>query len=150
MESIWIALGDFKVVRSRSERASSRFDANEAFNDSTANVDGIFMLMWPSNATPSYISVVRLFSNPPFSVSPALVLDDTCVMTRDLGNHGNPEQDLQVRGFVAFGGNSRGGNITRKGKIRTDFKLADENHVLLKVPIKDNMYSVDLRNIVPK
>ncbi|GJY16450.1 hypothetical protein Tco_0386872, partial [Tanacetum coccineum] len=38
MESIWIAMGDFKVVRSRSERASSRFDANEAFNDSTANV----------------------------------------------------------------------------------------------------------------
>ncbi|GJU08488.1 hypothetical protein Tco_1124918 [Tanacetum coccineum] len=31
-----------------------------------------------------------------------------------------------------------------------DFKLADENHVLLKVPRKDNMYSVDLRNVVPQ
>ncbi|GKE32971.1 retrovirus-related pol polyprotein from transposon TNT 1-94, partial [Tanacetum coccineum] len=30
------------------------------------------------------------------------------------------------------------------------FKLADENHVLLKVPRRDNMYSVDLKNIVPK
>ncbi|GKB54206.1 putative ribonuclease H-like domain-containing protein [Tanacetum coccineum] len=31
-----------------------------------------------------------------------------------------------------------------------DFKLADENHVLLKVLRRDNMYSVDLKNIVPK
>ncbi|GKG44307.1 hypothetical protein Tco_0485745, partial [Tanacetum coccineum] len=30
------------------------------------------------------------------------------------------------------------------------FKLANENHVLLKVPKRDNMYSVDLKNIVPK
>ncbi|GKD53811.1 ribonuclease H-like domain-containing protein, partial [Tanacetum coccineum] len=30
-----------------------------------------------------------------------------------------------------------------------DFKLFDENHVLLRVPRKDNMYSVDLKNIVP-
>ncbi|GJT32980.1 putative ribonuclease H-like domain-containing protein [Tanacetum coccineum] len=96
-------------------------------------------------------------------------------------------------GFVAFGGNSKGGKITRKGKIRTgkldfedvyfvkelnfnlfsvsqmrdkknsilftdtasivlspDFKLTDENHVLLKVPRKNNMYSVDLKNVVPQ
>ncbi|GJV20611.1 putative ribonuclease H-like domain-containing protein [Tanacetum coccineum] len=57
-------------------------------------------------------------------------------------------------GFVAFGGNSKGGKITGKGKIRTgklDFEdLTDENHVLLKVPRKDNMYSVDLRNLVPQ
>ncbi|GJU88272.1 putative ribonuclease H-like domain-containing protein [Tanacetum coccineum] len=96
-------------------------------------------------------------------------------------------------GFVAFGGNSKGGTITGKGKIRTgkldfkdvyfvkelkfnlfcvsqmcdkknsvlftntecvvlssDFKLTNENHVLLKVPRKDNMYSVDLRNVVPQ
>ncbi|GJY95073.1 ribonuclease H-like domain-containing protein [Tanacetum coccineum] len=94
-------------------------------------------------------------------------------------------------GFVAFGGNSKGGKITRKGKIRTgklnikdvyfvkelkfnlfsvsqmcdkknsvlftdtecvvlslDFKLTDESHVLLKVPRKDNMYSIDLKNVV--
>ncbi|GJU41533.1 putative ribonuclease H-like domain-containing protein [Tanacetum coccineum] len=94
-------------------------------------------------------------------------------------------------GFVAFGGNSKGGKITGKGKIRTgkldfkdvyfvkelkfnlfsvsqmcdkknsvlftdtecvvlspDFKLTDESHVLLKVPRKDNMYSVDLKNVM--
>ncbi|GJX30573.1 hypothetical protein Tco_0238652 [Tanacetum coccineum] len=96
-------------------------------------------------------------------------------------------------GFVAFGGNSKGGKITRKGKIRTgkldfedvyfvkelkfnlfsvsqmcdkknsvlftdteyvvlspDFKLSDESHVLLKVPRKDNMYSVDLKKVIPQ
>nr|GEU66607.1 ribonuclease H-like domain-containing protein [Tanacetum cinerariifolium] len=96
-------------------------------------------------------------------------------------------------GFVAFGGNSKGGKISRKGKIKTgkldfkdvyfvkelnfnlfsvsqicdkknsvlftdtvcvvlspDFKLTDENHVLLKVPRKDNMYNVDLKNFVPQ
>ncbi|GJX09681.1 ribonuclease H-like domain-containing protein [Tanacetum coccineum] len=96
-------------------------------------------------------------------------------------------------GFIAFGGNSKGGKITGKGKIRTgkldfedvyfvkelkfnlfsvsqmcdkknsvlftdiacvvlspDFKLTDESHVLVKVPRKDNMYSVDLKNVVPQ
>ncbi|GJU61765.1 ribonuclease H-like domain-containing protein, partial [Tanacetum coccineum] len=31
-----------------------------------------------------------------------------------------------------------------------DFKLADERQVLLKVPRKNNMYSADMKNIVPK
>ncbi|GJW64683.1 retrovirus-related pol polyprotein from transposon TNT 1-94, partial [Tanacetum coccineum] len=97
------------------------------------------------------------------------------------------------RGYVAFGGNPKGGKITGRGTIKTDnldfenvyfvrelkfnllsvsqmydkknsvlfndtecivlssnFKLTDESHVLLKVPRKNNMYSVDLKNIVPK
>nr|GEW04325.1 ribonuclease H-like domain-containing protein [Tanacetum cinerariifolium] len=84
---------------------------------------------------------------------------------------GNPQQDLKDKGvidsgcsrhmtvnrsclidyeeinggFVAFGGNSKEGKITGK-----DFKLTDESHVLLKVPRKDNMYSVDLKNVVPQ
>ncbi|GJQ91800.1 hypothetical protein Tco_0002939 [Tanacetum coccineum] len=33
--------------------------------------------------------------------------------------------------------------------LSLDFKLLDENYVLLRVPRKDNMYSVDLKNIVP-
>ncbi|GJR74592.1 ribonuclease H-like domain-containing protein [Tanacetum coccineum] len=54
-------------------------------------------------------------------------------------------------GPVAFGGSK--GYITRKGKIKTgklDFEdLPDENHVLLKVPRQNNMYSFNLENIVP-
>nr|GEY41088.1 putative ribonuclease H-like domain-containing protein [Tanacetum cinerariifolium] len=92
--------------------------------------------------------------------------------------------------FVAFGGNSKGGKINGKGKIRSgkldfedvyfvrklkfylfsvsqmcdkknsvlftntacvvlspDFKLTNERHVLLKLPRKDNIYSVDLEYI---
>nr|GEW36271.1 uncharacterized mitochondrial protein AtMg00810-like [Tanacetum cinerariifolium] len=61
-------------------------------------------------------------------------------------------------GYVTFGGNLKGGKITGKGKIRTDtecivlspdFKLADENQVWLRVPRENNMYNVDLKNIVP-
>nr|GEV94341.1 retrovirus-related Pol polyprotein from transposon TNT 1-94 [Tanacetum cinerariifolium] len=91
-------------------------------------------------------------------------------------DYGNPQQDLKDKGvidsgcsrhmtgnisyltdyekidggFVAFGGNSKGGKITRKGKIRTGFKLTDKSHVLLKVPRKDNTYNVDLNNVVPQ
>ncbi|GJU77826.1 ribonuclease H-like domain-containing protein [Tanacetum coccineum] len=135
------------------------------------------------------------------------------------GNQGNPQIDLQDQGvidsgcsrhmtgnmsyltdfeeidggYVAFGGNPKGGKITGRGTIKTgnldfenvyfvrelqfnlfsvsqmcdkknsvlfndtecivlspNFKLTDESHVLLKVPRKNNMYSVDLKNIVPK
>nr|GEX62960.1 ribonuclease H-like domain-containing protein [Tanacetum cinerariifolium] len=48
--------------------------------------------------------------------------------------------------YVAFGKGAKGGKITCKGIIIT----ADESHVLLKVPRKNNMYSVDMKNIVPK
>ncbi|GKD54727.1 putative ribonuclease H-like domain-containing protein, partial [Tanacetum coccineum] len=34
--------------------------------------------------------------------------------------------------------------------LSPDFKLADESQVLLKVPRKNNMYIVDMKNIVPK
>ncbi|GKE32348.1 ribonuclease H-like domain-containing protein, partial [Tanacetum coccineum] len=96
-------------------------------------------------------------------------------------------------GYVAFGGNPKGGKITRKCTIKTgnldfenvyfvrglkfnlfsvsqmcdkkncvlfndtecivlspNFKLIDESQVLLRVPRKNNMYSVNLKNIVPK
>nr|GEY73268.1 hypothetical protein [Tanacetum cinerariifolium] len=95
-------------------------------------------------------------------------------------------------GYVAFGGNPKGGKITSKGKIKTgkldfknmyfvrelkfnlfimsqicdkknivlftdtecivlspDFKLIDENQILLRVPRQKNMYNIDLKNIVP-
>ncbi|GJV05134.1 putative ribonuclease H-like domain-containing protein [Tanacetum coccineum] len=96
-------------------------------------------------------------------------------------------------GYVAFGGNPKGGKITEKCTIKTsnldfenvyfvrelkfnlfsvsqmcdkknsvlfndtecivlslNFKLIDKSQVLLRVPRKNNMYSVDLKNIVPK
>ncbi|GKD95432.1 putative ribonuclease H-like domain-containing protein [Tanacetum coccineum] len=57
-------------------------------------------------------------------------------------------------GYVAFGGGAYGGKISGKGTLKTDnldFEdLHDENQILLKVPRKDNMYSFDMKNIVPK
>ncbi|GJQ99797.1 hypothetical protein Tco_0522782 [Tanacetum coccineum] len=81
-------------------------------------------------------------------------------------DHGNPQQDLKDkgvidsgcsrhmtrnrsyltdyeeidRGFVAFGGNSKGGKITRKGKIRTG-KLDFEDVYFVK-ELKFNLFSV--------
>nr|GEU53956.1 putative ribonuclease H-like domain-containing protein [Tanacetum cinerariifolium] len=95
-------------------------------------------------------------------------------------------------GYVAFGGNPKGGKISGKDKIRTgkldfddvcfvkelkfnlfsvsqmcdkknnvlftytecivlspEFKLPNENQVLLRVPRENNMYNADLKNIVP-
>nr|GEV86243.1 ribonuclease H-like domain-containing protein [Tanacetum cinerariifolium] len=95
-------------------------------------------------------------------------------------------------GYVAFGGNPKGGKISGKGKIKTgkldfedvyfvkdqkfnlfsvlqmcdkknkvlfteseclvlspDFKLSDESQVLLRVPRENNMYNVNLKDIVP-
>ncbi|GJS63688.1 putative ribonuclease H-like domain-containing protein [Tanacetum coccineum] len=49
-------------------------------------------------------------------------------------------------GYVTFEGGAKGGKITSKGTL----KIADESQVLLKVPRKNNMYSVDMKNIVPK
>ncbi|GJX03871.1 hypothetical protein Tco_0189787 [Tanacetum coccineum] len=68
-------------------------------------------------------------------------------------------------GHVTFGGGAKGGKITGKGTLKTgklDFEdvyfvkelqfnlFTDKSQVLLKVPRKNNMYSVDMMNIVPK
>ncbi|GJY65669.1 hypothetical protein Tco_0467907 [Tanacetum coccineum] len=54
-------------------------------------------------------------------------------------------------GLVSFGDGK--GRISGKGKIKTgtlDFdNLLDESQVLLRVPRKDNIYSVDLKSVVP-
>ncbi|GJV79799.1 putative ribonuclease H-like domain-containing protein [Tanacetum coccineum] len=60
-------------------------------------------------------------------------------------------------GYVTFGGGARGKLLnsvlfTDTGcfVLSPDFKLGDESQVLLKVPRKNNMYSVDMKNSVPK
>nr|GEV26283.1 hypothetical protein [Tanacetum cinerariifolium] len=53
--------------------------------------------------------------------------------------------------YVAFGGDPKGGKITDTECVllSPNFKLLDESQVLLRVPKKNNMYSVDLRNVAP-
>nr|GEW41943.1 reverse transcriptase domain-containing protein [Tanacetum cinerariifolium] len=54
-------------------------------------------------------------------------------------------------GYVAFRGDPKGGKSTGKDTkcviLSPDFKLLDESQVLLRVPRKNNMYSVDLNNV---
>nr|GEU43262.1 hypothetical protein [Tanacetum cinerariifolium] len=71
-------------------------------------------------------------------------------------NQGNPQLELQKKGVIDR--DPKGGKITGKGKISTDtecvvlshdFKLLDESQVLLRVPKKNNMHNVDLKNVAP-
>nr|GEZ52836.1 ribonuclease H-like domain-containing protein [Tanacetum cinerariifolium] len=90
-----------------------------------------------------------------------------------LANWGNPQQALNYKGvidsgcsrhmtgnisflsdfeeidggYIAFGGNPKGD--IECVVFSSDYKMPDENHVLLRVPRENNMYNVNLKNIVP-
>ncbi|GKA45527.1 putative ribonuclease H-like domain-containing protein [Tanacetum coccineum] len=63
------------------------------------------------------------------------------------GNQGNPHQDLHEKGVID-NGCSR--HITGNMSYLIDFEDIDRGYVAFRVPRKNNMYSVDLKNIVPK
>nr|GEY55537.1 ribonuclease H-like domain-containing protein [Tanacetum cinerariifolium] len=63
------------------------------------------------------------------------------------GKWGNPQYALKDKGVIDS--NPKGGKILGKGKIKTDFKLPNESQVLLRVPRENNMYNVNLKDIVP-
>nr|GEV02504.1 ribonuclease H-like domain-containing protein [Tanacetum cinerariifolium] len=130
--------------------------------------------------------------NPQHALKDKRVIDSGC--SRHMTGNMSYLSDFEElnRGYVAFGGNSKGGKITRKGKVKTgkldfddvyfvkelkfnlfsvsqmcdkknnvlftdteclvlssDFKLPDASQVLLRVPGENNMYNVNLTNIVP-
>nr|GEX78868.1 hypothetical protein [Tanacetum cinerariifolium] len=130
--------------------------------------------------------------NPQYALKDKGVIDSGCSrhMTRNMSYLFDFEE--LNGGYVAFGGNPKGGKIFGKGKIKTgkldfedvyfvkklkfnllsvsqmcdkknkvlfidteclvlspDFKLPYESQVLLSVPRENNMYNVNLKNIVP-
>nr|GEX66488.1 ribonuclease H-like domain-containing protein [Tanacetum cinerariifolium] len=132
------------------------------------------------------------WGNPQHALKDKRVIDSGC--SRHMTGNMSYLSDFEEinSGYVAFGGNPKGGKISGKGKIRTgkldfddvffvkelkfnlfsvsqmygkknsvlftdtkcivlsfEFKLPDENQVLLRVPKENNMYNVDLKNIVP-
>nr|GEV83524.1 putative ribonuclease H-like domain-containing protein [Tanacetum cinerariifolium] len=93
----------------------------------------------------NYFSYFYVQGNPQQDLKDKRVIDSGCSrhMTKNR-SYLIDYEEIDGR-FVAFGGNSKGGKIIGK-----DFKLTDESHVLLKVPRKDNMHSVDLKNVVPQ
>nr|GEZ93207.1 hypothetical protein [Tanacetum cinerariifolium] len=130
--------------------------------------------------------------NPQYALKDKGVIDSGCsrYMTENM-SYLSEFEEINSR-YVAFGGNSKGGKISGKEKIKTgklyfkdvyfvkelkfnlfsisqmcdkknsvlftnteclvlslDFKLPDESQVLLRVPRENNMYTVNLKNIVP-
>ncbi|GJV77606.1 ribonuclease H-like domain-containing protein [Tanacetum coccineum] len=101
--------------------------------------------------------------------NPEILLQDHAVVDSGCSSHmtGNKaylsDYEDYNGGFVAFGSDPKGGKITGKGKIRTanldfddvyfvdelNFKLLDESQVVLRAPRKYDVYSLDLKNIVP-
>nr|GEU60196.1 ribonuclease H-like domain-containing protein [Tanacetum cinerariifolium] len=96
--------------------------------------------------------------NPQQDLQEKCVIDSVCSrhMTRDMSYLTDYEEIDE--GYVAFGvshkcvkkKNSVLFNDIKCVVLSPDFKLTDENHVLLRVPRKNNTYSVDLNNIIPK
>nr|GEV35579.1 hypothetical protein [Tanacetum cinerariifolium] len=146
----------------------------------------------PSNFPPKVTTVKAPKGNPQHALKDKGVIYSGC--SRHMTWNMSYLFDFEAinGGYVAFGGNPKGGKITGKGKIRTrkldfddvyfvkelkfnlfsvshmcdkknnvlftdtecivlslEFKLPDENQVLLRVPRENNMYNVDLKNIVP-
>nr|GEW86869.1 hypothetical protein [Tanacetum cinerariifolium] len=142
---------------------------------------------------PQKVTIVQApKGNPQHTFKDKGVIDSVC-SRHMIGNMSYRSNFEAINGgYVAFGGNSKGGKIIRKGKIRTgkldfddvyfvkelkfnlfsisqmydknniviltntecivlspEFKRPDENQVLLRVPRENNMYNVDLKNIVP-
>nr|GEX12441.1 ribonuclease H-like domain-containing protein [Tanacetum cinerariifolium] len=135
---------------------------------------------------------VTFDGNPQHALKDKGVIDSDCSIHMTMNISYLSEFEEINGGYVAFGGNPKGGKITSKGKIRTrkldfddvyfvkdfkfnlfrvsqmcdkknsvlftytecsvlssDFKFPDDNHVLFRVPKENNMYNVDLKNIVP-
>nr|GEV84895.1 retrovirus-related Pol polyprotein from transposon TNT 1-94 [Tanacetum cinerariifolium] len=132
------------------------------------------------------------WGTPQHALKDKVVIDSGC-SRHMIGNMSYLSDFEEINGgYVAFGGNPKGGKISGKGKIRTkkldfddvyfvkelkfnlfsvsqmcdkknsvlftdtkcivlshEFKLPDENQVLLRVPRENNMYNVDLKNIIP-
>nr|GEU31939.1 reverse transcriptase domain-containing protein [Tanacetum cinerariifolium] len=147
---------------------------------------------------PSFVQSFEQVKSPRHSGNPQYALKDKGVIDSGCSRHmtGNMSYLFNFEelngGYVAFGGNPKGGKISGKGKIKTskldfkdvyfvnelkfnlfsvsqicdkknsvlitdteclvlslDFKLSDESQVLLKVPRENNIYNVNLKNIVP-
>ncbi|GJW54970.1 putative ribonuclease H-like domain-containing protein, partial [Tanacetum coccineum] len=165
--------------------------ANSINTDKTKEVKSAVRKQGFNAVKPSACWVWRPKSNVIDHGDPQIALKDIGIFDSGCSRHmtGNKSyltdyQDYD-RGFVAFAGSSRGGKITRKGKIRTanldfedvyfvkelkfnlfsvsqmcdkktsilftkteclilspEFKLPDENQVMLKIPRKDNITTI--------
>nr|GEY26309.1 retrovirus-related Pol polyprotein from transposon TNT 1-94 [Tanacetum cinerariifolium] len=85
-----------------------------------------------SNSSPKVTAAKASVGNPQYALKDKGVIDSRCSwhMTENM-SYLFEFQELNG-GYVTFRGNPKGGKITSKGKIKTYFKLPDENQVLLR------------------
>nr|GEY42455.1 ribonuclease H-like domain-containing protein [Tanacetum cinerariifolium] len=146
----------------------------------------------PSISPPRVNAAKPSAGNPQQALKDKSVIDSRCSRYM-IGNMSYLSNFEELNGgYVAFGGNPKGGKITGKGKIKTGkldfddvyfvkelkfnlfsvsqmydkknnvlftdteclvlsshFKLPDASQVLLRVPRENNMYNVNLKNIIP-
>nr|GEW22596.1 hypothetical protein [Tanacetum cinerariifolium] len=145
-----------------------------------------------SNLPPRVTAAQALVGNPQYALKDKGVIDSRCSKHMKGNMSYLSDFDKLNGGYIAFGGNPKGGKISGKGKIKTgkldfkdvyflmelkfnlfsilqicdkknsalftdteylvlssDFKLPNESQVLLRVPRENNMYNVNLQNIVP-
>nr|GFA92872.1 hypothetical protein [Tanacetum cinerariifolium] len=102
----------------------------------------------PPPITGNFMPPKPNLGNPQYALKDKGVIDSGCLryMTGNM-SYLSDFQELNG-GYVAFGGNPKGGKISVKGKIKKDFKLPDESQVLLRVPRENNMYNVNLKDVV--
>nr|GEV86818.1 uncharacterized mitochondrial protein AtMg00810-like [Tanacetum cinerariifolium] len=100
------------------------------------------------NSVSSFVQTSE-HGNPQYALKDKGVIDSGC--SRNMTGNMSYLFDIQELngGYVAFRGNPKGGKISGKGKIKRDFKLPDESQVLLRIPRENNMYNVNLKDIVP-
>ncbi|GJT98358.1 putative ribonuclease H-like domain-containing protein [Tanacetum coccineum] len=130
---------------------------NEKVN--TARVNNV------TTAGPKVV-VSAIVGNGEYAGNPQYTLQDQGIFNSGCSRHMTRNKSFLIDyqeidgGFVAFRGSPKGGKITRKNNsvvfteieclvLYPDFKLLDESQVLLKVPRQHNMYSFDLKNVVP-
>nr|GEV49249.1 putative ribonuclease H-like domain-containing protein [Tanacetum cinerariifolium] len=115
-----------------------------------------------SNSPPRVTVVKALVGNPQHALKDKGVIDSGC-STHITGNMSYLSDFEELNGgYVDFGGNPKGVShrcVTKKNSViftdteclvlYPEFKLPDENQVLLGVPRENNMYNVNLKNIVP-
>nr|GEU73552.1 retrovirus-related Pol polyprotein from transposon TNT 1-94 [Tanacetum cinerariifolium] len=107
---------------------------------------GLFM---PPKPDLSYIGLEEFTSKPAIEILNAKTSKDVPKIMKKLMEDMLPLEVTSKEG-KSLEKNSVLFNDTECVILSPDFKLTDENHVLLRVPIKNNMYSVDLYNIIPK
>ncbi|GJS36308.1 putative ribonuclease H-like domain-containing protein [Tanacetum coccineum] len=122
--------------------------------------DGLGVFDWSEEADNAPVG------NPEEELKDHAIIDSGC--SRSMTGDKDKLSDFKdyKGGYVAFGNDPKGGRITGNGTIKTscidykrsvslclilspEFKIVDENLMLLRAPRKNDVYSLNLKSIIP-